>query len=242
MPDQVWRLIDTDAADPYFVTAADEVLAHSRGADECPDTLHFYRRRPPGVSVGYFKKIEEDVDLEMCKELGVKVVRRTSGGGTIYTDEGQLIYGLATKSLLADGIEATFEAVCGIIIDALDGFGIKADYKPPNDVLINGHKVSGNAQTHKTGAILQHGTVILRTDPETIEKVLKVERSGYVSSIEQETGDAPGVEELKASLVKEFEDRFGVRIEKGEFTVGEMERIQKLVEEKYSTDAWNFKR
>ena len=58
---------------------------------ESPDTLHFYRRDPPGVSVGYFKKVEEDVDLEKCRERGVVVVRRTSGGGTIFTDSNQLI-------------------------------------------------------------------------------------------------------------------------------------------------------
>jgi len=84
----IWRLIDTDLAPPYYVTAADEAILEAFRKNIIPPTIHFYRRKPAGVSVGRTKKIEKDVNIKKCGKYGVKVVRRKSGGGTIYTDEG----------------------------------------------------------------------------------------------------------------------------------------------------------
>jgi len=71
---------------PFYVTALDEAIADARKNNVVPDTLHFYRREPPGISVGYFQTVK-DIDLELCRKHNVVVVRRTSGGGTIYTDK-----------------------------------------------------------------------------------------------------------------------------------------------------------
>ena len=81
---QTWRLIDTDLAHPYYVTAADDAISQAVSEGKVPDTLHFYRRHPPGVSVGRMQSVK-DIDLEECGKRGIVIVRRRSGGGTIYT-------------------------------------------------------------------------------------------------------------------------------------------------------------
>ena len=58
-----WRLIDTDIADPFYVTAADDALSQSRKEKSTPNTLHFYRRDPPTISIGRFGKIQRNYDL-----------------------------------------------------------------------------------------------------------------------------------------------------------------------------------
>jgi lipoate-protein ligase A len=238
-----WRLIDTDLNHPYYVTAAEEAICKARAQDLVPDTLHFYRRDPPGVSVGYFNKVEEEVNIAACKENNVAIVRRMTGGGTIFTDKNQLIFSIITKRQLGSGIENTFEMVCNGIIDMLKKFDIQAEYKPPNDVLLNGKKISGSAQTLKKDVVLLHGTILLSTDLELMQKVLKHVNLDYISTIKQELVNIiPTIEEIKSELVKSFNRSFMVKIHQDNLNQREIKMTKILINDKYNTTKWNFKR
>lgn len=237
-----FRVVDTDLEHPYFVTAADEAIARSRGEGIVPDTLHFYRRDPAGISVGYFQVVKKDVDVEACRREGVVIVRRTSGGGTIYTDKGQLIYGIATGKRLGRSIEEAFKLICGLIITVLGSNGIEAEYKPPNDILVNGKKISGNAQTIKDNVTLQHGTIILDMDTEKMAKVLREKKPGYVSSVKAETGIHIDITRFKTEFTETLAKTLGEEFVPGELVTQERELIDKLIAEKYGNDSWNFKR
>ncbi|MHA1989087.1 MAG: lipoate--protein ligase family protein [Promethearchaeota archaeon] len=237
-----FRVIDTDLEHPFYVTAADEALALSCSMKDGMDTLHFYRREPSGISVGYFEKVEDNVNIDECKKLGIKIVRRTSAGGSIYTDRNQLIYSLITRKPLGKNIEVTFELVCNCLIEALFELGIDATYKPPNDILINGKKVSGSAQVKKRNVYLIHGTMILALENNTLERVLKNHKPGYTSSIQAECGFMPEIDSLKIAIRNAFSAKFNIRYQVGDFTDSEKKIIQELVENKYSTQKWNFKR
>jgi len=243
---QNWRLIDTDLNHPYYVTAADEALVLSQrastGTDTNTNTLHFYRRHPPSISVGYFRNVQEDVNIELCEELGITIVRRTSAGGTIYTDEDQLIYSIITKKRLGKNVEQTFELVCNSVIEALSNLGVCAKFKPPNDLTVNGKKISGSAQVKKNNCYLIHGTLILDLNIDLIDRVIKNSKAGYTSSILSECGFIPELSKLKAELKKSFQHMFGVNIESGKFSESEILLINELIEKKYSVKSWNFKR
>ena len=236
-----WRLIDTDLQHPYYVTAADEVLVISCAENSAPDTLHFYRRKPPGISVGYFQKVSEDVDQELCEKLGISIVRRTSAGGTIYTDQNQLIYSIITRQPIGKNVKDSFKRVCNCLVSALGMHEIKATYKPPNDVLVNGKKISGSAQVKKKNVYLIHGTIILALDQDVIERVLKQPKVGYTSSIQKECGFVPEIDHLKRSVKHAFQDEFDVTFHHGRFSKAEEKLIQELINNKYSTESWNFK-
>jgi len=237
-----WRLIDTDLGHPYYVTAAEEAISLARAKDLVPDTLHFYRRDPPGVSVGYFKKVEDDVNLDYCKENIVVIVRRMTGGGTIFTDKNQLIYSIITKNQLGSGVEDTFEMVCNGIIEMLKKFNIQTEYKPPNDILLNGKKISGSAQTLKKDVVLLHGTILLATDLDLMNKVLKNVDLDHVTTIRNElVNNVPSIEDVKKGLMITFEDQFDIKINQGELIRSESEMIIELEQNKYGVKDWNFK-
>lgn len=234
-------MIDTDLNHPYYVTAADEALTISCGEYSGENTLHFYRRNPPAISIGYFRKVDEDIDLQACEKLGITIVRRTSGGGSIYTDPDQLIFSVITNRPLGYDVEHSFQVVCIALIKALKMCGIHATFKPPNDVLVNDKKVSGAAQVKKK-AYLTHATIILDLDNKIIERVLKNAKLGYTSSIQKECGFTPEISDLKRALQNAFQEQLGIKFENGKFSETEKKCIQELIENKYSTDAWNFKR
>ena len=170
------------------------------------------------------------------------MVRRTSGGGTIFTDKGQLIYGLVTGKNLGKDIEGSFKEMCTVIIDALSSFGIESGYKPPNDIILNGKKISGNALIMRDKAVLMHGTLIRELDSQLMSQVLKDRKPGHVSSIKAECGFAPAMDDLKDAIRMSFEKRVGVELVSGQLTDFEHTEIERLIKERYGCDEWNYKR
>jgi len=214
--------------------------------------LHFYRRQPPAVTLGYFLKASESADLEFCNKNGILVIRRLSGGGAIYTDEGQLVYGLAVREQLPAAPTECFEIVCGALVRALGSLGCKAVFSPVNDVLSNGKKLSGSAIVNRSLAKLAHGTVIVHLDRDTMFKALRTDRAKLkakglahpgdrVTSLEEVVGNRPPMEDVKAAVAKALGETFELKLKKGTLTAKERSRIDELVRTKYGTDKWNLK-
>lgn len=238
-----WRLVDSDLSSPSFTAAADEAIALALSKGMVRNTLHFYRRDRPTVSLGYFRSASEDIDLDFCKANDIQVVRRASGGSSIYTDPNHLIYGLAVKDeeVPRDKI-GSYEKVCSALIFGLGILGLEADFKPVNDVLVGGRKISGSAQMRRRGIVLQHGTIILASEPEKMFGALKATKTPNITSLEEELGSAPAVEVVKKALVRGFEETFEVKFEREELTDFERDRIEELIAEKYGSEEWNFRR
>ncbi|MFW6119986.1 MAG: lipoate--protein ligase family protein [Petrotogales bacterium] len=239
-----WRLVDTDIADPFYVAAADDGIAQARKEKKVPNTLHFYRRNPAAVSVGRSRKINNDINLDECSKNKVEIVRRATGGGTIFTDKQCLIYSLVfdRKNKVLKSSQKIFENVCRSLTNALEKFNIKAVYKPPNDILLNGKKISGSAQLKKDDIVLIHGTILVDTDLEIMKKVLKEPKKVRVSTICREIGYMPSIKDIKEELKKEFEMCFNIHFEKTVFSTYENNLIEKLLKERYLNNAWNFMR
>ena len=218
---------------------------------QVPSTLHFYVRSVPTISVGYFQKIGESVNLEECERRGVSIVRRKSGGSSIYTDRGQLIYGLVlSEHDLPEERADSFRIICQAIADALRLLGVDATYRPMNDVEVGGRKVSGNAQFRRKGSVLQHGTVIVDTDVKLMDAVLKMNRtrkselsrpSDRVTTLANLLGSVPDMKAVKSSIASAFERTFDVEFTTSEITASEVSVVRKLVDERYSRKEWNLK-
>lgn len=236
------RLILSLNALPVKTFAIDECLVRLRAENKIEDTLHFYVRKSPCVSLGYFKSVK-DIDLNYCKENDISVFRRITGGGTIYTDEKQLIYAVARRA--DKNIQETIIKNCSAIINALKNFGINAEFKCPNDIIINGKKICGNAQIKIGDISLQHGTILIDCDFEKMEKVLKIKNlKEKLTTVKDEIHNDTEIliEKLRKEIVKEFEKTLNVKIKKSELKNFEKKYINRLIEEKYMKDNWNFKR
>lgn len=254
MSDNKWRLIDSGLCEPAYTGAADEAIARARVAGLTSTTLHFYTRKRPTISMGYFEKVEESVNLPLCRRDGVFILRRVSGGSAIYTDAGQIIYAvIGPASEFPGNKQESYRKICSAIIRGLSRLVIKADFKPINDVQIGGKKVSGSAQMRKWGVLLQHGTLILDLDREKMFSYLRVgsdklEKQGIevpqdrVTSLSEATGRAYSRDAVVEAIVSGFEEEFGVKIVRGELTASEKGEIERLIREKYGNDDWNYRR
>jgi lipoate-protein ligase A len=241
----MWRLIDSDLLSPPRTAAVEEALtlSHEGGGD---NILHLYRRDRPTISVGYFQGVEESVDLTAAKERDVALVRRMTGGSTIYTDPGHLIYSaiLSKDDLPADRSDA-FAMICGGVVLGLRSLGLDAEHKPVNDVLVNGRKISGSAQRRGKVTIIQHGTVMVDTDLGFMERVLRPREgkvSGYagLTTIGRELGIVPPMKKVKEAMVQGFSRTFGTDILPSALTEWEIEMADRLESEKYGRDEFTF--
>jgi len=248
-----WRLLDTGPARGPRTAALDEAIAHARAAGAVPNTLHFYQRRPPAVTIGYSLDAESEVDLDFCARHGIDVVRRLSGGGAIYTDDRQLVYSLTTRDVLPSAVEESLKVVCTALAKAISSLGVDAVFSPVNDVLVHERKVSGSAQMRKWGVVLQHGTVLVDADPDRMFRALRVPMEKRlkhspgdprlrVTTLKEQLGRLPSMDEVKSAVRKEFEEAFGVSILPGRLTDREEKTARQLVSDRYGNDDWNLRR
>jgi len=242
-----WRLIDTDLASPAYTAACDEAIVRAREKNLVPNTLHFYRRDRPTISLGYFESVEDSVDMNVVRERGIQIVRRMTGGSAIYTDPGQIIYSAVIgKEFLPDDPNTIYETVCSAITRGLARLGLKAEFKPINDILINGKKVSGSAQKIERHCVIQHGTIIIDTDFDLMFKVLKTGKKKVrcreqMTSLSEQLGRRVGVDEVKDAVKQGFSDIFEAYIRRGVLTHFEEKCIKHLIETKYGTEEYTLK-
>jgi len=255
-----WRLLRLEVKDAFTNMAIDEALVTARIEGLVPNTLRFYMWNPSAVSVGRFQDISNEVQVENCFKHGVDIVRRITGGGTVYHDrEGEITYSVIGREEdfgTKDVVQAYY-TICNGLIEAAKILGVKADFNPgdpkncPN-IAIQGKKISGSAQFHKGGVLLQHGTFLLDADLEkmftflrvpwakTITDIVCVARE-KLTSIKNELGKEVSREEAYQALVKGFEKALRTQLKEEALTTFEQKLAQKLRKEKFSTQEWNLK-
>lgn len=253
---ETWRLIDMRVEDAYTQMATDESIAYARGREGTPNTVRLYRWNPSAVSVGYFQNLRDEVDLEACRRHGVDVIRRITGGGAVFHDyDGEITYSLIAPDdnpKIPRDIISSYRLICGCVVNGLGAMGLEAEFKPINDIITGGRKISGNAQTRRYGVVLQHGTVLVDCDVRKIFTVLKVSDTKIsdkmikaaeerVTSIRRELGRDVSFDEVRRALISGFEETLDIHLEPGELTAYEDELVEKL-RERYLSREWIFKR
>lgn len=225
----------------------DESLLLLRAENKIPDTFRFYSFLPSCVSIGYFQSLESSIDLDYCNRNNIDYVRRITGGGNVFHDSsGEITYSLIMSEKNApDNILESFLYLYGGIIKGLEKLGVNVEFKPLNDLMFNSKKLSGSAQTRKSGVILQHGTLMYNTNIELMEKVLrisdkKIEIRKRVTTLSNE-GCNLTKQKLIKSLKEGFEELYGKSKEEN-VSKEELILARKLSEEKYETKEWNNKR
>ena len=250
-----WRLLITENNSASTNMAMDraELVAISEG--RAPPTVRFFTWKPPAISIGYFQSLEEEVDLDVCKEYGVDYVRRITGGGAVFHDK-ELTYSIVIPedhTQIPKNIMESYGRICGAIIKGLKQLGIESRYAPINDIETDGKKISGNAQTRKAKTVLQHGTILMDVDVERMFSLLKVPnekiRDKLISDVKQRVTSVKHIlgEEISFKNVAEsmkigFEEEFNVTLNEGTLTKDEMELTDRFEKEYFSTREWNHRR
>ncbi len=199
------------------------------------------------IVVGKNQNTLSEINSDYVKANGIRVVRRITGGGAVYHDMGNINFTYIAKH---DGEwESDFSRFAKPVILALEKLGLHAEVSGRNDIVANGRKISGNAQTVANGRILHHGTILfnanvsvlsnaLSPDPDKIASKGIKSVSSRVANINELLGRNVSCEEIYSLVrceVKRLYDASDY-----ELTPKEMERAEKLADEKYRTWEWNY--
>jgi lipoate---protein ligase len=136
---------------------------------------------------------------------------------------------------------------CDPVVTCISKLGFDAKFVPLNDIIIsNNKKVSGNAQTRKNNALLQHGTILLDVDVERMFSVLKVPsekiKDKMINDVKARVaGLNKAFEQVAFALKKSFGEKFAAQIVDDSLTIQEKEDTRKLANEKYRSDSWNLR-
>ncbi len=253
-----WRLLKLSTNDAFTNMAVDEAIVTARINGSVPNTLRFYRWRPSAVSTGRFQDVFDEVWVENCKQHGVDIVRRITGGGTVYHDSNdEITYGVIVKErdLETTDVVQAYNIISNGLIQAAKALGVKADFNsgdPRNcpNIAVNGKKISGSAQFHKGGVLLQHGTFLLDVDLNKMFNFLRVPwakttqdvvciAQNKITSIRKELNRDVGVSEAHGALIQGFERALKIELEEDGITFYEQQLASRLRKEKFSTDDWN---
>ncbi|MCM1076595.1 MAG: lipoate--protein ligase [Bacteroides sp.] len=149
-----------------FYLAEEEYLAH-----HYPERDFFFAWQvKPSVIVGRHQLLQKEIDVDFCKDKGIEIFRRKSGGGAVVADMNNIMFSYVTSS---DDVCSTFGEYTSMIASALRQLGLEASDNSRNDILIGDRKVSGNAYYHLPGRSIVHGTMLYDYDPALMATVLR---------------------------------------------------------------------
>ncbi len=247
--DYDWQLIHGTAYPPVLQMALDQVLSEEVGAGRRKPTLRIWEWNEPGVVIGSFQSLKNEVDLENAAKYGFQVVRRVSGGGAMFMEAGSVItYSIYAPSDLVHGMTFadSYAFLDEWVIIALRSLGIDASYVPLNDITSPTGKIGGAAQKRLgTGAVLHHVTMSYDMDGDRMVQVLRIGREKMsdkgtksankrVDPLRSQTGLTRA--EILERMEQTFTRLYGST--PSEVTPEELARAQQLVVEKFGTEEW----
>ena len=251
-----WRFLPLETRNGYWNMALDEAILDTVIKRESPNTLRVFKWNPSTVSIGRNQRLINEVDVNFAKEKGFNIVRRITGGGSVFHDNTrEITYSIVCSTRFLENLNAKkvieqFEKIEAGIILALTQYGLKPEkgviHCPA--IFLDGKKFSGNAQVRKKGYLLQHGTILLELDPELMYSVLKAPHNASKSKMVKSVyAKCIGIKDklefyeendFLSSLKAGFESTLGIKLKDGAFTENELKMAKNLVSTKYSSKDW----
>lgn len=166
------QCITLPLADPYFNLAADEFLLRN-SADE----YFILSINERSVITGKHQIPHRETDTRFVTENKIPVIRRISGGGTVFHDPGNLNFSFILNS--TEGKQIDFRKYTLPVISFLNSLAIDARFEGKNDLKVGGLKISGNAEHVFRNRVLHHGTLLFNADLEFMKKCIRKETTVY---------------------------------------------------------------
>lgn len=229
--------------DPWFNQAFEETIFEK---DLDDDVLLVWRNRP-AVVCGRYQNIFAEVDVRLAEERDITLIRRISGGGTVYHDPGNINYSFIRAS---DSSHVSYGPFLNPVRDALEGMGVKSEIILSSAIAVDGKKISGSAQRKVKDRVLHHGTLLYDCDLSALRSLANGEREHYTSKGTPSTpwpvtnlrelvpGNAPSAEEFMARLLEGFRRQF--MLKEGRLHEEDLDKVERLVREKYQNWQWTF--
>ncbi len=237
-------LIDNTSLEPYFNIALEEYILHQKKED-----YFLVYSNNSSVIVGKHQNAMSEINYHYIKKNNIPVIRRLSGGGTVYHDKGNLNFAFISSGQpekLSDFIKYT-QPIINFLKKEYD---LETSFDGRNSLVYNGYKISGNAEHIHKNRIIHHGTLLFSTDLIALNESLKVVPNKYndkklksvrsnVTNISEITATNDTIDIFKNKLIN-FVSNFYHSETYYNLNHNDIENIEKLVLKKYSKWDWNF--
>ena len=248
-----WRLLNLGYSTPLVAQTFYEAVAEAVHRGVSPNTLILLQPDSPYACLGYHQDLEKEMDLEFCEESGLPIIRRSQGGGATYLDRDQVFYQIVSKGseIVPRNIDAMFERLLSVTVETYRRLGVPAEFKPLNDVVVEGRKISGNgAGMHESASILV-GNVILDLNYDLMARVLRVPDEKFrdkmassmrewVSTLKRELGEIPPVEKVHYTYAVVFEELLGVELHREEPNEEEWRIFEEETKPRHNSREWLY--
>lgn len=240
------RYVINNSNDPFFNHAAEEYLMNN-----FDDEIFMLWINKPSILIGKNQNTISEIKMDYIKENNIEVVRRLSGGGTVYNDLGNMNFTFISyreekSTQLKDG----FQKFALPVVNGLRSLGVDAEFTGRNDITIEGKKISGNAQYYQKYKLLHHGTMLYDCDLSKLSLALNSKPIKFVDKSVKSVGSrvtniAPYIKEDMSLLeFKEYLKNYIIKThnieEIYEFNEKDIEEIQKIADNRFRTWEWNY--
>lgn len=275
---ETWNFINSKKCSPAFNMALDEALLEWHSAGKIRPTIRFYGWEPATLSIGYFQKVEKEINIEAVKEYGLGFVRRPTGGrGVLHEDE--LTYSVIVSEdhpKMPKGVTESYRVISQGVLEGFRNLGLDAYFAVPKtkeeedvlksprsavcfdapswyELVVEGRKVAGSAQTRQKNVILQHGSIILDIDENKLfdlfkfsnERVRERMQKGFSKkavAINELSNKKVSIMDAEIAFKDGFEKGLDIDLVPYELSNEELAYVEQLSEKRYRNDEWNFRR
>lgn len=274
---ETWNFINTGSNDPYYNMAMDEALLNFVSRGEIDPVVRFYTWNPATLSIGYFQRLKKEIDIDKVKEKGFGLIRRQTGGRGVLHDK-ELTYSVIVPESHPNMPSTITEAYRVISEGLLEGFkllGFDAYFAIPRskeereklkqprsavcfdapswyELVVEGRKIAGSAQTRQKGVILQHGSLLQDVDVDELfdmfifkndrlkEKMKKafVDKAVAINDISDRH---ISIEEMEKAFEEGFKKGLNIEFKPLSLTENQLAEV-KVLEEKYRSEEWLYKK
>ncbi|GAK06516.1 biotin/lipoate A/B protein ligase family protein [Geomicrobium sp. JCM 19038] len=278
MQKETWLFLESGACSPSYNMALDEKLLQWHSEGKIPPVIRFYEWNPASLSLGYFQKIHKEINITAVEEHELGIVRRPTGGRAVLHDK-ELTYSVIVNEDHPKMPETVTEAYRVISEGLLEGFrqlGLEANLSIPKtkedtdalknptsavcfdapswyELVVEGKKIAGSAQTRQKGVILQHGAIVLAFDVDQLFSVFKFKDDRMreqmqkrflqkAVSIQDLTSTDVTIPQLREAFKVGFEQGLDVHLEPMTLTEEQKQEVESLAIERYQSDDWTYRR
>lgn len=274
---EIWNFINTGSKNPYYNMAMDEALLNFVSRGEIDPVIRFYTWNPATLSIGYFQRLQKEIDIDKVKEKGYGLVRRQTGGRGVLHDK-ELTYSVIVPESHPNMPSTVTEAYKIISQGLLEGFknlGFETYFAIPRskeerdklkqprssvcfdapswyELVVEGRKIAGSAQTRQKAVILQHGSILQDIDIDDLFDMFKFKNERLKAKMKENfVQKAVAINDISNQHItlNEMENAFEAGFKKGlnidfkplELTEKQLEEVQEL-EDKYRSEAWMYRK
>ncbi|MDF0174423.1 biotin/lipoate A/B protein ligase family protein [Staphylococcus pseudintermedius] len=274
---ETWHFMNTGSHHPYYNMALDEALLNFVSRGEIDPVVRFYTWNPPTLSIGYFQRLSKEIDIEKVKEKGYGLVRRQTGGRGVLHDK-ELTYSVIVPEAHPDMPQTVTEAyrvISGGLLEGFKSLGFDSHFAVPRskeereklkqprssvcfdapswyELVVEGKKIAGSAQTRQKGVILQHGSILQDVDiddlfdmfifkNERLKAKMKeafVEKAVAINDLSNETIT---LAQMEVAFKEGFKKALDIEFKPLELTVAQQDEV-KALEEKYRSEAFLYRK